>query len=279
MNSTTTACTTGAKATERVGDARLACFVRSCASCLRARRARIAARRRRRAGDRRRRRSSGPTRSRSATKGCCRCSTPRARSPTSAGRSSGSASHGDSKAVLRFTAPAEVKGVALLVVNHPDRASDQWMWTPAIERDRRIALQDRSTRFFGTDFSFEDLEERDVDQYDYALLGDETDRRRGVLEDSVDAEADASRRSTRDRSCGSARTTTRSRGSRTTSRIRSSGGSNYSDIQNVQGIWTARQLEMADLRRGSRTRLTLDKLEYNVPLKDDDFTLQAIRRQ
>src|SRR4051812_32887516 len=35
-------------------------------------------------------------------------------------------SHGDSKAVLRFVAPAEVKGVALLVVNHPDRASDQW---------------------------------------------------------------------------------------------------------------------------------------------------------
>ena len=29
-------------------------------------------------------------------------------------------------------------------------------------RDQRIALQDRSTRFFGTDFSFEDLEERDV---------------------------------------------------------------------------------------------------------------------
>ena len=83
-------------------------------------------------------------------------------------------SHGQSKAVLRFTAPAEVKGVALLIVNHPDRASDQWMWTPAIERDRRIALQDRSTRFFGTDFSFEDLEERDVDQYDYALLGEET---------------------------------------------------------------------------------------------------------
>src|SRR5262249_10428496 len=82
--------------------------------------------------------------------------------------------HGDSKMVLRFTAPAEVKGVALLVVNHPDRASDQWMWTPGIERDRRIALQDRSTRFFGTDFSFEDLEERDVNQFDYALAGDDT---------------------------------------------------------------------------------------------------------
>jgi outer membrane lipoprotein-sorting protein len=53
---------------------------------------------------------------------------------------------------------------------------------------------------------------------------------------------------------------------------------NYSNIRNLQGIWTATQLEMTDVRRGSRTRLTLDKLEYNLPLKDEDFTLQAIRR-
>jgi len=53
----------------------------------------------------------------------------------------------------------------------------------------------------------------------------------------------------------------------------------YSEIQNVQGIWTARQMEMADLRRGSRTRLTLDKLQYNAPMKDEDFTLEAIRRE
>src|SRR5215467_14593556 len=82
-------------------------------------------------------------------------------------------SHGSSKVVLRFTSPAEVKGVALLVINHSDRSSDQWMWTPAINRERRIALQDRSTRFFGTDFSFEDLEERDTNQFDYKLVGEE----------------------------------------------------------------------------------------------------------
>src|SRR5262249_41017702 len=50
-------------------------------------------------------------------------------------------SFGNSKAVIRFTAPAEVKGVALLVVNHADRSSDQWMWTPAVGRERRIAMQ------------------------------------------------------------------------------------------------------------------------------------------
>ena len=94
-------------------------------------------------------------------------------------------SHGRSKSVLRFLVPAEVKGVALLVVNHPDRASDQWMWTPALQRERRIALQDRSTRFFGTDFSFEDLEERDVNQYRVSPSRRAADRRRGVLADRI----------------------------------------------------------------------------------------------
>ena len=153
-------------------------------------------------------------------------------------------SHGNSKAVLRFTAPAEVKGVALLVVNHPDRASDQWMWTPAIERDRRIALQDRSTRFFGTDFSFEDLEERDVDQFDYMLAGD----------DAVDGSA-CWRIESRPKESKSSQYT------KSVVWIRKDDYAfarfenyvkdqvvrrlNYSDIENVQGIWTARQMEMA----------------------------------
>src|SRR5690349_9595281 len=83
-------------------------------------------------------------------------------------------SFGASKSILRFTAPAEVKGVALLIVNHPDRASDQWMWTPGLGRYRHIALQNRGTGFFGTGFSFEDLEERDVNQFDYKMLGADT---------------------------------------------------------------------------------------------------------
>jgi hypothetical protein len=186
--------------------------------------------------------------------------------------------HGDSKMLLRFTAPAEVKGVALLVVNHPDRASDQWMWTPAIERERRIAVQDRSTRFFGTDFSFEDLEERDVDQFTYRLLGEE----------AIDGTA-----------CWKVESTPKlgktSQYTRAVVWIRKDNYAivrvdsvikdqavrrlNYGDLQSVLGIWTARRLEMTDLRRGSRTVLTLDKLQYNVPMKDEDFSLQAIRRQ
>jgi len=186
-------------------------------------------------------------------------------------------SHGQAKSVIRFTAPAEVKGVALLVVNHPDHASDQWMWTPAIERDRRIAMQDRSTRFFGTDFSFEDLEERDVDQYDYTLEGEEAVD--GAACWKIQAVPIQARSSQYTKSIVWIRKDTYAFAridfyvkDQVVRRLK------YSDFANIQNIWTAREMQMADLRRSSVTRLALDKIEYNAPLKEEDFTLQAIRR-
>jgi hypothetical protein len=187
-------------------------------------------------------------------------------------------SHGTSRAVLRFTSPPEVKGVALLIVNHPDRASDQWMWTPAIERDRRIALQDRSTRFFGTDFSFEDLEERDVDQFEYRLLGEESLGGNACWK--IQSVPVKGRSSQYTRSVAWVR-----KDIYAVARLESYVGDevlrrlDYADFAEVQGIWTARRLEMADLRRGSRTVLTLGRLDYNVPLAEADFTVQALRRQ
>jgi hypothetical protein len=47
----------------------------------------------------------------------------------------------------------------------------------------------------------------------------------------------------------------------------------------VQGIWTPRLREMTDLRRRSHTVLRLDKLEYHVPLKEEELTLQALGRE
>jgi hypothetical protein len=186
-------------------------------------------------------------------------------------------SYGTSKSILRFTAPAEVKGVALLIVNHTDRASDQWMWTPAIERDRRIAVQDRSTRFFGTDFSFEDLEERDVDQFDYKLAG----------EDNIDG-APCWKIESKPKQSKSSQYTSSFVWVRKDyyvaaqiedySKDKLIRRIHYSDIQNVSGIWTPRTVEVFDANRKSRTVLRLEKLEYNLPMKDEDITLEALRR-
>ncbi|HXA52035.1 MAG TPA: outer membrane lipoprotein-sorting protein [Candidatus Acidoferrum sp.] len=187
-------------------------------------------------------------------------------------------SFGNSKTMLRFTAPAEVKGVALLVMNHTDRAADEWMWTPAIGRERRIALQDRSTRFFGTDFTFEDLEERDVEQFDFKLLGDgEIDGAKCWKIESTPRKGKTSQYSllqmwvrkdnyvTAQMDCYSKDQLVR--------RLK------YQQIEDVQNIWTARVLEMSDLKRKSRTILKLEQLRYNVPLKDDEFTVAGLQRE
>lgn len=187
-------------------------------------------------------------------------------------------SYGNSKVIIRFTAPAEVKGVALLVVNHQDRASDQWMWTPAIDRDRRIALQDRSTRFFGTDFSFEDLEERDVNQFDYRLTGEEP----------IDGAA-CWRIEARPRQGKVSQYTFSKIWIRKDNYVPVQ-YENYAkdqavrrlhqtDLRQVQGIWTPCLSEMTDLKRNTKTVLRTEKLEYNISMKEDDFTVQALRRE
>jgi outer membrane lipoprotein-sorting protein len=151
------------------------------------------------------------------------------------------------------------------------------MWTPAINRERRVAVQDRRSRFFGTDFSFEDLEERDVDQFDYELLGEE----------AVDGEAcwkiaatpRPGKRSQYTRSIYWVRKATY-----TYAQIESYDQSRpvrrltYRRMERVQGVWTARSLEVQDLARGSRTLLTFEAVKYNEPLSADEFTVQALRR-
>jgi len=185
-------------------------------------------------------------------------------------------SAGQSKAVLRFTAPAEVKGVALLIYNHPDRASDQWMWTPASQRDRRIAFQDRLTRFFGTDFTYEDLEERDVDRSSYKTLGEESIDGAPCWKIEATPKPEAHSQYTRI-------TIWVRKDHYVFARLEMFAKNDlarrlfYSNFERVQGIWTARRLEMYDLKAGSHTILTLDKLDYNLPLQPYDFTLQALR--
>jgi hypothetical protein len=180
-------------------------------------------------------------------------------------------SFGNSKAVLRFTAPPEVKGVGLLIVNHPDRASDQWMWRPNIGREQRIALQDRSTRFFGTDFSFEDLEERDVGQFDFKLEGDEGSSWKVQSIPKKSSQYTHSFLWVKKDNY----TIVKAESYNKKGLVRSI---DYRDFEQAKSIWTARTVEVNDVTRNSRTILKYDKLEYNLPVKDADFTLDALRR-
>lgn len=81
-------------------------------------------------------------------------------------------SPGDSKTLVVFTAPKEIKGVALLSINQKGATDRQYIYTPATQRVRTVVPQERSTRFIGTDFTFEDIGERVLDDFNYSLISD-----------------------------------------------------------------------------------------------------------
>lgn len=59
--------------------------------------------------------------------------------------------------VLRFSEPAEVAGVAMLVVENKGAPADQALYLPKLRRVRKIAAQQRGERFMGTDLTYADL--------------------------------------------------------------------------------------------------------------------------
>ena len=76
------------------------------------------------------------------------------------------------KSIIKFTAPANVKGVGLLTVEEEEK-DNQWLYLPATKRVRRISSNQKSDNFMGSDFTYEDIEKNELDDYKYTLIGEE----------------------------------------------------------------------------------------------------------
>lgn len=76
--------------------------------------------------------------------------------------------------VIIFHRPASVEGTRFLTIERADRDDDQWIYLPALDRVRRIAGGEGDDAFMGTDFTYNDLEGRDIEEYTYELLREES---------------------------------------------------------------------------------------------------------
>ncbi len=77
------------------------------------------------------------------------------------------------KQIIWFLAPADDKGVSFLKIEHNDHDDEMRMWLPAFKKIRRISAKKRSDSFMGSDMSFEDLSSRQLDEFKFALIGQE----------------------------------------------------------------------------------------------------------
>ncbi|MEA1879488.1 MAG: outer membrane lipoprotein-sorting protein, partial [Campylobacterota bacterium] len=78
----------------------------------------------------------------------------------------------DEHQIMFFKSPADVKNTAFLTYDY-DNASkddDQWLYLPALKKVKRIPSSDKSGSFMGSDFSYFDMTDRNLQDFDYKLL-------------------------------------------------------------------------------------------------------------
>jgi len=75
------------------------------------------------------------------------------------------------KTLIRFTAPADVKGTLLLIYDHPDKDDDMWIFMPALKKVRRIISSEKGKSFMGSEFTNDDMSKPNQADFNYTLLG------------------------------------------------------------------------------------------------------------
>ena len=76
------------------------------------------------------------------------------------------------KRLIRFLAPADVKGTGLLTYDYEKEDDDMWLFMPALRKTRRIVSSEKSKNFMGSEFSYADMTPPSLDDFNYALLGE-----------------------------------------------------------------------------------------------------------
>jgi outer membrane lipoprotein-sorting protein len=79
----------------------------------------------------------------------------------------------DSKFIVKFSTPADIKGTGVLQVEDVDGDDDLWIYLPALKKSRRLVANNKKDSFAGSDFSYGEITLPKVDQFRHTLLRSE----------------------------------------------------------------------------------------------------------
>jgi hypothetical protein len=184
---------------------------------------------------------------------------------------------GETRSLIRFTAPADIKETGLLTVDRTDGASDQWVYLPALDRSRRIPATRKGGRFVASDIFYEDLQDRPVTHDAHRWLG---------REDFAGAQVDVleSIPVDKDNSVYGKRVSWVHPGILVPLRVdyfRAGAGEPFKRltvqrVEQVQDYWTVMESVMEDLESGHQTRMALDRVIYDRDLPQELFSVQTL---
>jgi hypothetical protein len=184
---------------------------------------------------------------------------------------------GDSKTLVAFTAPKEIRGVVLLSINQHGSVASEFMYMPATQRVRSVVQQERSARFIGTDFTFEDIRERDLNDFSYRLINDaeSIDGHKTYKVEATPAEQGRSQYKyiffwvAQDVPVILFAEFYDAQGDKV--RVL-----HATQLKRENGIWGARHTEMRTVADGTRTVLTINGVKFNTKPDEKLFTPQGM---
>jgi hypothetical protein len=185
--------------------------------------------------------------------------------------------------LVRFTSPGDIAGTGFLVRERRGGDDERLLYLPSLGRARRIAGAEAQESFVGTDFTYEDIGGRELDDYVYAL----------PQEDAVWTSPSGARHPAW--LLESRRKDASARYPRLLSLVRKDNfvvvwaeifdrsgerRKRYSvrRLEPVEGIWTALEAEMADLVADTRTELLVERIDYNVGLSEAVFSRRELEK-
>ncbi len=80
------------------------------------------------------------------------------------------------KSIMFFQSPADVKNTSFMNWTYDDesKSDDQWIYLPTLKKVKRISSDSKSDYFMGSDFTYDDLGDRKLDDDAHQLIGEET---------------------------------------------------------------------------------------------------------
>lgn len=190
---------------------------------------------------------------------------------------------GDQQYFIYFHQPADVRGMTFLVLKYPTRDDDRWLFVPAINLVRRLAARDSAQSFVGSDFTYEDIGGRELDDYTYTLLDENAswtapDGSRHAAWILESKSRDANARFPRVVSTIRKDILVAVRAEIYNRRNEKQKTFEAKRVEKIGAYWTVMAMTMADAAEGTRTDLVVEKAEYNVGLKASDFTRVQLER-
>lgn len=183
---------------------------------------------------------------------------------------------GDQKYFVYFQKPADVRKMVYLVDKHTakGRDDDRWMYLPGLDLVRRIAASDKRTSFVGSDFLYEDISGRNLDDDTHELI-ETTDKLfvvKNVPKKPETVEFGHYNVSIDRKTYVPVRMDFYDKKGKLYKTIESA------KIETIQGFPTVVKSVVSNLKTGSRTEMEFSKVKYNINLKDSIFTERYLRR-